>query len=550
MIEAGTMKTPLRIAAVHSLLAEGPVGSGARKFRGEAVLTWTLRRLRAARGLTATGIICWEDQAAEVRAAVDAVEAGDRAVRVLVKKREGLADIEAVAAAQRWSDGWRGGLMQSCHFDAGFHGGWVKELLKELECDAAVLIEPSSALVDAGLIDGLIAHAVEHSGVELCFVPAPPGFGAALVREELVNRLAEAQTHPGRLLCYDPRQPGADPLGGEGCAAAPTRVVRAGGRFRVDSDRQLDRCTTALAGLNGTLATSDAETIVRCVSEQAPVGRLPDEVVLELNVNRATRAVYQARSHIKIRRAAITRGVWERVIGELAEADDIRLTIGGVGDPVLFDELFELLALADRLGIRAVNVETDLDCDAEVVKRLGRARVDVISVFVPGMTEKVYREVMGVDGLARVVENIKVLVETRAGLGRGTPLIVPTFVKCRQNLAEMETWYDCWIKALGSAVIVGPSDFDGQIPVCEAADMRPPRRCACRRLAGRMTILCDGTIVACEQDVKGVRALGCVGVDRIADVWGGAVADLRAAHAAENYGAHPLCGGCRHWDRP
>ena len=53
------------------------------------------------------------------------------------------------------------------------------------------------------------------------------------------------------------------------------------------------------------------------------------------------------------------------------------------------------------------------------------------------------------------------------------------------NLAEMEIWYDQWLKALGSAVIIGPSDFAGQITSVGLADMQPPKRSACRRLESR-----------------------------------------------------------------
>src|SRR5690349_3176665 len=34
--------------------------------------------------------------------------------------RRGIALLDAVRAARRWSDGWRGGVMQTCEFDQGW----------------------------------------------------------------------------------------------------------------------------------------------------------------------------------------------------------------------------------------------------------------------------------------------------------------------------------------------------------------------------------------------------------------------------------------------
>jgi len=63
----------------------------------------------------------------------------------------------------------------------------------------------------------------------------------------------------------------------------------------------------------------------------------------------------------------------------------------------------------------------------------------------------------------------------------------------------------------GTAVIQGPSNFAGQIPSIAVADMTPPNRKACARIESRMTILSDGRIVSCEQDVMGVIRLDKLG---------------------------------------
>jgi radical SAM protein with 4Fe4S-binding SPASM domain len=156
---------------------------------------------------------------------------------------------------------------------------------------------------------------------------------------------------------------------------------------------------------------------------------------------------------------------------------------------------------------------------------------------------------MGTSGYRRVLEHVHAFVQERAARGRGVPVLAPLFTKCRDNLAEMETWYDQWLRAVGSAVIAGPSDFAGQIPDHAVADMAPPLRRPCARLESRMTILSDGRIVSCEQDVLGRQTLGRLGEDSIAAVWQQQFAKVREEHRKGEWQRRPLCAGCCEWHR-
>ena len=134
--------------------------------------------------------------------------------------------------------------------------------------------------------------------------------------------------------------------------------------------------------------------------------------------------------------------------------------------------------------------------------------------------------------------------------GSGTPLIVPTFVKTSVNLAEMDAWYDHWLRALGTAVITGPSVFAGKIPQTAVAEMEPPMRRACARLSSRMAILSDGQIVSCEQDILAEQSLARIGESSIQSIWTGPMNSLARDHAKGNWQRYKLCAGCREWHRP
>ena len=534
------------VTAILSMLHEGTCpNSATRLFRSEPVLRWTLKRLARATAVESIALLCWEDQMPEVARIAAEAEAF-----VLAKgPRLALPEVEAVAAARRWSDGWRGGLLSSCDYDLGFYAPWFSELADQLKSEAVVLVDPAAALVDAALLDGLVTHAKDHPEAPITFVPAAPGLGGALVRRELLQKLAATKAHVGRLFHYLPDQVSREPLASDWCAPAPLPVVRTTQRFKLDSQRQIERVSAATISLNGQLISSSAEEIVHRMHALDVIDALPREVVLEINTDRASRPIFWPGAHREISRPKFALSAAPSLFEQLARLDDTRLTIAGVGDPLLHEGLFDLIDLAKVEGICSIHIETDLlETSADKIKRLAASQVDVISVHLPALTALTYAQLMGVDAYARVLENIGIFVAARQG--RRVPILVPTFTKCRQNLAEMETWYDQWLRAVGCAVIRGPSEFAGLMPDVSAADMTPAKRRPCARLQSRLTILSDGSIVSCEEDVLARQILGQLGTDAISDIWQKRVSALRSDHREGRWEKHPTCATCKEWHRP
>lgn len=538
-----------QIAAVLSLLHQSPgrPGSASRLFRSEPVLTWTLRRLARSSGLAHRAILCWDDQVQTVQPIANAAGAF-----ILSKgPRQPIPGLEAIAASRRWSDGWRGGLLGACSFDLGFHALWVNEIREHLSDDAVVMIDPDSALVDPTLIDSLIAHARRHDDIEYCFTPAAPGLSGVLLSASLLEKLIAAGGYLGRGLNYWPDLPGRDPISAEQCAPVPTSVARTTRRFNLDSDRQVRLIEQSTVSLNGELMETDAEQIVARLAAAPAIEALPRDIVLELNTTRASRSIYSPSRHLDINRPDFSIEQARQLFAELVACDDIRLTLAGVGDPMLSPHIFDILEAARDAGIHSVHIETDLiGLGESKIQRLAEAAVDVVSVQIPALSPQLYQQLMGVNTLAQVVESVRKLFAHRDSRTRGVPIVVPTFLKCRENLHEMEAWYDQWLRAVGCAVIAGPTDYAGQIPDPAAADMAPPRRVACRRLTSRLTILSDGQVVSCEQDVLGLQPLGRIGEQSLHDIWTNGFSKLRSDHACGQLNDHRLCGQCREWHRP
>jgi len=537
------------VTAIVSLLHQPPAPTSAtRMFRGRSVLAWTLRRLRLCSEAGQTAVLCWEDQLPDVRPV--ALEAG---AHVLAKgPRTRLPLVEAIAAARRWADGWRGGLLAATCFDNGFYGPWMLEILQCMPAEAVLLVDPDAALVDGHLLSGLVAHARAHADTEYVFSPAAPGLSGMLLRAGLLRAFAEQGGYPGQLLNYHPDVLGRDPVSTDACAPVPRGVARTTQRFLLDSRRQIRRMEKATASLDGALADTGAEELVRRMHACAgDCDELPRDVVIQPCARRLSSPVFAAKHDAGRDRDSLDAGILQQVLAELAaEEDDLRLTLGGAGDPLLAEDAPRIIEAAAQTGVQAIHVETDLlNEDPAVIDRLADLPVDVVSVHIPATTAETYARVMGVDGFARVMANVQRLIDRRHADGRLVPLIAPLFVKCRQNLHEMEDWYDQWLRKLGSAVIRGPGGCDGPGDDVEAADMRPPRRVACRQLGRSLAILSDGRVVCCEEDVLGRQSAGRAGEAPLHRLWREAASRLRRDHDAGLWDRHPACAGCRQWHR-
>src|SRR5690606_31733406 len=180
----------------------------------------------------------------------------------------------------------------TCAFDAGFHAGWVAEIMHDWAAQQVLLVDPAAALVEPQLIDAIVEHAQRNREVEIAFSPAAPGLAGVVLSRDLVERLAKMNLHAGRLLHYMPDQPMPDPIGGPGCVNVPVRVARTTAHFLFNSDRQINRLSRVTKDLNGRLIDISAEQLVARIEADTGIDPAPREVVVELNTRRATQPIY------------------------------------------------------------------------------------------------------------------------------------------------------------------------------------------------------------------------------------------------------------------
>ena len=109
------------------------------------------------------------------------------------------------------------------------------------------------------------------------------------------------------------------------------------------------------------------------------------------------------------------------------------------------------------------------------------------------------------------------LTERLTGLFPGA--VWPQMVRMKGNEIELETFYRFWKQKYGQVIIQKHDHFCRTIPDLRVADLSPLVRNPCWHLKRDMTILIDGTVSLCREDLYATRACGNAFKDELRDIW-------------------------------
>jgi radical SAM protein with 4Fe4S-binding SPASM domain len=323
-------------------------------------------------------------------------------------------------------------------------------------------------------------------------------------------------------------------------------------------------------GSSAEMALFAARAVAPGVRELSEVFAQPREVEIELTGKRLTTPPGSVPKLVREGRGELDGSHWVRWFERHAPAarstgfslkdsnqpegctpclwDDLLVTFGGDGDPLLYGELRPVLQAARDAGVMGICVQTDLAGDiGPLMGAIERGLVDVVSVTMYGHMAPTYRSVSGADLHGAVMGNLAKLAPVVSGRG-GVPLVVPRLLKVRETIPEMEAFFDSWILQSGWAVMDYPTDRAGGVEFAGVVDMAPPKRKACRRIWDRMVIRANGTAVACDQDMNDRLAVGHVESMGVEEMWAGLGA-LRGKHAEGMWDGVDPCRTCREWHR-
>ncbi len=544
------------VAAVFVDFEQAPSGGPSQlssELGPRTILGHTLRRLAKIEGVSGR---CLVVRAREREVAAEALRRSELADRIDLRPLDlgARPRQRLLRAARKWNlTAWRGGLMGTTWFDEFLDARAFALVLNHYKCDGILGFDGHQALLDPTLASAMLAHLGDHQEeVKYVFSQAPPGLAGVILMRECLEDVLKLDIPFGLLLSYRPELAQFDPIVHKSCYPVPAEVMQTAARFVADTRRSRELIEMALSELGD---DADALSLCRWAAEPGhdPAGPLPLEIELELTTeDPLPESTLRPRGGRVPRRQLEDIGQVARLAEELAEYDDRLVFLGGHGDPLRHPQFGETCRLLRSGGIHGIGVGTHLvDLSDEVIEALFANQVDVVEVRVDAHSAETYRRVHGVDVFGQVRANIERLEQTRRQRSAPQPILVCSLTRCAATIDEMESFFDDWIRDVGSAVIHGYNTYCGALPADTLLPTTPTTREPCRRLGARLMLLADGTVAQCAQDFEGRVSLGTWTNGNLRDTWQGRVlGEVRRAHNSLVLKSLPICEKCSEWGRP
>jgi hypothetical protein len=479
---------------------------------------------------------------------------------------DGLDDayLGHLKAARKWAlTAWRGGLGESPAYDELMPPAPLHQAMEAFNGSAAMVVRGEWCLFDPTLAQQQLAtHLEEPDGMSVTFTQAPPGLSPLVCSAKVLADLSESRASLGQILGYNPAKARMDPITRDANIPVEAAVRDCNRRFIYDTARSramidaiADRLGDALIDAESQ-AVADAVDGVEAAGLMDPFQRLPQQATLELTPRREPAGEITPQHYIDFSRGDLDVDLAQSIVQQIGEVDDVALTLGGLGDALLHPQWDKIVEAAHEAGVMGIGVETDLRCDQPTLDRLLELPLDLIVIRLNADNAATYEQALGDDQFSTVAANVRYLLEQRReraeqGTGPvGLPWLVPTMVKTRHTLADLEHFFTRWTRTFACQPVLVPATTGcGKMPALSPVPMTPPKRRPCRQLASRMTILADGTVALCDQDWQGEAPLGDARQDALLSAWQNAQPTYQA-HQQGRYDELSLCSQCAEWHRP
>lgn len=243
-----------------------------------------------------------------------------------------------------------------------------------------------------------------------------------------------------------------------------------------------------------------------------------------------------------------------RRIVEMAAPDLEFAYLHHLGESLLHPALGEMIAIARSRGAAAgLSTNATLLDDARGAALLD-AGLELLVISLDAATEETYAALRparrpgatSLDGVTALVERFLIERERRPAHRR--PMVSVQMLMTPRTAPERAAFVARWHRPeRGVAVMLKePRDWAGAVPLTPLVPSRQALgRGGCRMPWTELTVLWDGRVVPCANHAEAVNVLGDLSVQTLDEIWHGpALRALRAAHAAGDSAAVPVCARC------
>lgn len=267
---------------------------------------------------------------------------------------------------------------------------------------------------------------------------------------------------------------------------------------------------------------TDADSVVKVVDEHQEVLRtLPAYLQVQITEGCPQSCSYCPYPKIAGDVTSLDRGMelerWKALLDD-AEAccDDLVVGIGLWGEPALHPRIAEFVeALLSHPRFSAVIETSGVGWKADALKRIAElddGRVDWI-VSLDAASEETYRKLRGEqweEALAAISMMRDLFPDSRVHVQA---------VRIHENEVELESFYRYWSNEGVPLIVQKYDNFCGYLPDRKVTDLSPLSRFACIHLKRDLTVLLDGTVRMCREDLEGKYSLGNIFEDGIETLW-------------------------------
>lgn len=246
------------------------------------------------------------------------------------------------------------------------------------------------------------------------------------------------------------------------------------------------------------------------------------------------------RSSLTRKKGVMDFALYKKIIDECSKYRVHRIHLHNFGEPLLDRELSEKITYAKENRLKARVFSNFSLLTRERAQELVSSGLDDLRISFDGYTKETFENIRRKLSFEKVVNNIKLLLETKKRMKSNTPKIGLTFVETPLNRPEKQLFLDEWKGVVDKTIITKFHNWGGKV-----AKEKEKKLIPCPRIWTTITVLWNGDVALCCLDFDGKVILGNVREQSIFDIFhSDRIKAIRGYHLKWQYEKIPICKDC------
>lgn len=217
------------------------------------------------------------------------------------------------------------------------------------------------------------------------------------------------------------------------------------------------------------------------------------------------------------------------------------VSLNGYGEPLLHPNLFEFIEICRKNKV-PVGISTNCTLMTDDISRnLLERGPDQITLAIDSVEKQSYEKVRKGASYEVVMHNVTQFLAMRKKI-KSSIFIVLQCIFMTETKKQIRLFQNKFKKLCYDAIRIRQLTYSGKTR--KDASYRN-KSCKCFWLWYEPMVLCDGTVVACCQDINGNLEIGNLNQSKLSEIWRGEhISKIRAKHASGERDSISICKAC------